>query len=129
MIRGVGTDVVSIPRIEQALGRFGDRFVQRILTPEERERFERTGERVRASHLAKRFAAKEAFAKALGTGIRAPFRWHSVTVGRDAHGKPGLVPSPEMATHLASIGVTRSHVSLTDDAGVAIAFVVLEGNG
>jgi holo-[acyl-carrier protein] synthase len=127
MIRGVGTDVVCIPRIEQALGRFGVRFVRRILTESEFARFERTGERARASHLAKRFAAKEAFAKALGTGVRAPFRWHSVSVGRDEKGKPGLLPSPEMAAHLARIGVTNSHVSLTDDAGVAVAFVVLEG--
>ena len=127
MIRGIGTDVVSIPRIEQALGRFGDRFVRRILTEAERARFERLGERVRASHLAKRFAAKEAFSKAIGTGIHPPFGWHSIAVGRDARGKPGLVPSAEMAAHLASIGVTQSHVSLTDDAGVAVAFVVLEG--
>ena len=127
MIRGVGTDVVSIPRIEQALGRFGERFVRRILTESEFARFERTGERARASHLAKRFAAKEAFSKAIGTGIRSPFRWHSVSVGRDGRGKPGLVPSPDMARHLADIGVTASHLSLTDDAGLAMAFVVLEG--
>ena len=127
MIRGIGTDVVSIPRIEQALGRFGERFVRRILTEAERDRFERLGERVRASHLAKRFAAKEAFSKAIGTGIHPPFGWHSVSVGRDARGKPGLAPSPEMAAHLASMGVTSAHLSLTDDAGVAVAFVVLEG--
>ena len=125
MIRGVGTDVVSIDRIGRAMERFGDRFVDRILTPGERERFE--GTKLKASHLAKRFAAKEAFAKAIGTGIRAPFRWHSVAVGRDGRGKPGLVPSADMARHLAEIGVTASHLSLTDDAGVAMAFVVLEG--
>jgi holo-[acyl-carrier protein] synthase len=125
VIRGVGTDVVEIVRVERALERFGDRFVNRILTPEERARYVHT--RQKASHLAKRFAAKEAFAKAIGTGIRAPFRWHSVSVGRDARGKPGLVPSPDMARHLQSIGVTASHVSLSDDAGVAMAFVVLEG--
>jgi holo-[acyl-carrier protein] synthase len=125
MIIGIGTDVASIPRFERALERFGERFVNRILTPAERVRFERT--RARAAHLAKRFAAKEAFSKAIGTGIHAPFKWHSISVGRDARGKPGLVPSPEMAAHLASLGVTQSHVSLTDDAGVAVAFVVLEG--
>lgn len=125
MIIGIGTDVASIPRFERALERFGERFVNRILTPAERVRFERT--RAKAAHLAKRFAAKEAFSKAIGTGIHAPFKWHSVSVGRDARGKPGLVPSVEMAAHLASLGVTSSHVSLTDDAGVAVAFVVLEG--
>jgi holo-[acyl-carrier protein] synthase len=125
MIRGVGTDVVSIERVEAALARFGERFVNRILTPEERVRFADT--RQKASHLAKRFAAKEAFSKAIGTGFHAPFRWHAVAVGRDARGKPRLVPSEDMARHLAAIGVTASHISLTDDAGIAVAFVVLEG--
>jgi len=125
MIRGVGTDVVSIERVEAALARFGERFVNRILTPDERVRYD--GTRQKASHLAKRFAAKEAFSKAIGTGFHAPFRWHAVSVGRDARGKPGLVPSEDMARHLAAIGVTASHVSLTDDAGIAVAFVVLEG--
>jgi holo-[acyl-carrier protein] synthase len=125
MIVGVGTDVVSIPRVAEALERWGEKFVTRILTPEEQVRYAHT--RQKASHLAKRFAAKEAFSKAIGTGIRTPFRWHSVSVGRDARGKPGLVPSADMARHLADIGVTASHLSLTDDAGVAMAFVVLEG--
>ncbi|MCM2327848.1 MAG: holo-ACP synthase [Lysobacter sp.] len=122
---GVGTDVVEIGRVALALDRWGDKFVERILTPEERVRY--AGTRQKASHLAKRFAAKEAFSKAIGTGIRSPFRWHSVSVGRDGRGKPGLLPSPDMARHLAEIGVRASHLSLTDDAGLAMAFVVLEG--
>jgi holo-[acyl-carrier protein] synthase len=125
VILGVGTDVVEIRRVAAALERWGERFVERILTPDERVRYAHT--RQKASHLAKRFAAKEAFSKAIGTGIRAPFRWHSVSVGRDGRGKPGLVPSPEMARHLSDMGVRASHLSLTDDAGVAMAFVVLEG--
>lgn len=125
MIAGIGTDVVEIGRIAKTLERFGDRFVNRILVPEERARFART--RAKASHLAKRFAAKEAFAKAIGTGIRTPFRWHAVAVGRDTHGKPELHPSPDMARYLEARGITNSHISLTDDAGVALAFVVLEG--
>ncbi len=125
MIRGVGTDVVEIARVASAIERWGEKFVERILTPEERVRYAHT--RQKASHLAKRFAAKEAFSKAIGTGIRSPFRWHAVSVGRDGRGKPGLLPSPDMARHLAEIGVTASHLSLTDDAGLAMAFVVLEG--
>ncbi len=125
MIIGIGTDVASIPRIEKVLERFGERFVSRILTPQERLRFERT--RLKASHLAKRFAAKEAFSKAIGTGIHPPFTWHSISVARDARGRPGIVPNEKMAAHLDSMGVTASHISLTDDAGVAVAFVVLEG--
>jgi len=125
MIVGIGTDVTSIERIQRVLDRHGERFVNRILTPEERARYQRT--RAKASHLAKRWAAKEAFAKAIGTGIHPPFTWQSITVGRDPRGKPLVVPGPAMARHLESLGVSRAHISLTDDAGVAVAFVVLEG--
>lgn len=125
MIVGIGTDVVSIERIAGVLERHGERFVNRILTAEERKRFDRT--KAKASHLAKRWAAKEAFSKAIGTGIHAPFTWKSIGLGRDPKGKPLVVPSPEMAKHLKKLGVTGAHVSLTDDAGVAVAFVVLEG--
>ena len=127
MIHGIGTDVCSVPRIAKSLERFGERFVNRILTAEERARFNRT--RDKAGHLAKRFAAKEAFSKAIGTGIHAPFTWHSITVTRNARGRPGIQPSAEMARHLASIGVTGYHLSLTDDGDLAMAFVVLEGRG
>jgi holo-[acyl-carrier protein] synthase len=125
VIVGIGTDVASIERIGQSLERFGDRFVNRVLTPAERVRFDRT--KAKASHLAKRWAAKEAFSKAIGTGIHAPFTWHSISVGRDPSGKPLVEPDPRMALHLQSMGVTRAHLSLTDDAGIAMAFVVLEG--
>jgi holo-[acyl-carrier protein] synthase len=125
MIVGIGTDVVSIERIQGVLDRHGERFVKRVLTPDERARFART--KAKASHLAKRWAAKEAFSKAIGTGIHAPFTWQSITVGRDPKGKPLVVPNAAMARHMKRLGVTHSHVSLTDDAGVAVAFVVLEG--
>jgi holo-[acyl-carrier protein] synthase len=125
VIFGIGTDVCSIARIERSLERFGDRFVKRILTPEERQRFERTKDK--AGHLAKRFAAKEAFSKAIGTGIHTPFTWHSITVTRSPSGKPGVEPDATMASHLKKLGVTNAHISLTDDGDVAMAFVVLEG--
>jgi holo-[acyl-carrier protein] synthase len=125
MIVGIGTDIVSIERIAGVLERHGERFVNRVLTPDERARYHRT--KLKASHLAKRWAAKEAFAKAIGTGIHAPFTWQSVTVTRDPKGAPGLEPAPGMAAYLRERGVKRSHLTLTDDAGVAVAFVVLEG--
>lgn len=125
MIVGIGTDIASIERIGKVLERHGERFVRRVLTPEERVRFART--RAKASHLAKRWAAKEAFSKAIGTGIHAPFTWHSITVGRDPKGKPLIIPGAPMAAHLGKMGVTRAHLSLSDDAGMAVAFVVLEG--
>jgi|KBSSwiStaDraftv2_1062776.scaffolds.fasta_scaffold15055_8 holo-[acyl-carrier protein] synthase len=124
MIAGIGTDVVHIDRVKRVLDRYGARFVNRILTPEERVRYERT--KAKANHLAKRFAAKEAFSKAIGTGIRSPFRWHSVTVARDPKGKPILKPDAQMSDYLARNGVTHFHVSLTDDAEIAMAFVILE---
>ena len=127
MIVGIGTDVCSVERVAGVLERHGERFVRRILTPQERARYERT--RDKAGHLAKRFAAKEAFSKAIGTGIHPPFTWHSITVGRDPRGKPLILPGAEMAKHLESLGVVRAHVSLTDDEDVAMAFVVLEGRG
>ena len=125
MIVGIGTDIVSIERIAGVLERHGERFVNRVLTPPERARFGRT--KLKASHLAKRWAAKEAFAKAIGTGIHAPFTWQSITVTRDRKGAPGIEPSPAMATYLRERGVKRSLLTLSDDAGVAVAFVVLEG--
>ena len=86
-----------------------------------------TATKQKASHLAKRWAAKEAFSKAIGTGIHPPFTWHSITVSRDPSGAPGILPNAAMADFLRGRGVKRSHLSLTDDAGVAVAFVVLEG--
>lgn len=126
MIVGIGTDVASIARIEAALARFGERFERRVLTPWERERFGRVHPKARAGHFAKRWAAKEAFSKAIGTGIHPPFTWQAVGLGRDDRGKPLLIASEKMAAHLKSLGVTRMHVSLTDDVGIAVAFVVLE---
>ena len=125
MIVGIGTDVASIERIGQVLERHGERFVNRVLTPPERSRLARVPHK--AAWLAKRWAAKEAFSKAIGTGIHAPFTWHSITVGRDPKGKPLVLPDEKMKRHLDRLGVTRMHVSLTDDAGVAFAMVVLEG--
>ena len=125
MILGIGTDIVSIGRIEKTLERFGERFVQRILTPLERTRFERT--KSKAGYFAKRWAAKEAFSKAIGSGIHPPFTWHSISVGNNAKGAPLVIPDVAMAAHLASLGVERSHVSLSDDTDFAVAFVVLEG--
>ena len=127
MIVGIGTDVVSIERIAGVLERHGERFLKRVLTVEERARYDRTHEKARPGHLAKRWAAKEAFAKAIGTGIHPPFTWQSITVGRDAKGKPLVITNEKMARHLEAMGVTGSHISLTDDAGVAVAFVVREG--
>jgi holo-[acyl-carrier protein] synthase len=124
MIYGVGTDVVEIARIEQALARFGERFARKILCPPELARF--NGHLLPANYLAKRFAAKEAFTKALGTGIRAPANWHGVWVRNLPSGKPILEFSDSLRQLLSSRGVGSAHVSLTDERGVAMATVILE---
>ena len=124
MIFGVGTDVVEIARIEAALKRHGERFALRILCPPELERFKR--HRLPANYLAKRFAAKEAFTKALGTGIKSPANWHGVWVRNLASGRPVLDFSDALKKLLKTKGITDTHVSLSDERGVAFATVILE---
>jgi holo-[acyl-carrier protein] synthase len=124
VIFGVGTDVVEIERIEKALARFGERFARRVLCEAELRRF--AAHNKPAAYLAKRFAAKEAFAKAFGTGIKAPANWHGVWVVNHASGKPDLRFSDELQKAMSSRGISRAHVSLTDERGVAMATVILE---
>jgi holo-[acyl-carrier protein] synthase len=126
MILGIGTDLVEIHRIERALARFGDRFAQRILVERELERFRR--HKKPAAWLAKRFAAKEAFSKAMGTGIRFPVNWHNVSVENAPSGKPVLRYSDALSALMKARGIHRAHVSLTDEITLASAFVVLEGD-
>ena len=127
MIYGVGTDVVEIGRIEKALARWGERFAERVLCAPELERFRKHKQPV--AYLAKRFAAKEAFTKALGTGIRAPANWHGVWIVNRPSGKPELEYSPALRLLLEKRGISRSHVTLTDERGVAVATVILECAG
>ena len=124
MIYGVGNDVVEIGRIEKALERFGERFARRILCEPELRRF--SGHRKPAAYLAKRFAAKEAFTKALGTGIRHPANWHGVWVKNLPSGKPVLEYSADLQALLDKRGVTGAHLSLSDEREMAFATVILE---
>jgi holo-[acyl-carrier protein] synthase len=124
VIYGVGTDVVEISRIQAALARHGERFARRILCPPELARFQ--SHRLPANYLAKRFAAKEAFTKALGTGIKSPANWHGVWVRNLASGKPVLEFSEALQRFLKAKGVSTAHVSLSDEKGVAFATVILE---
>jgi holo-[acyl-carrier protein] synthase len=124
VIYGVGTDVVEIGRIQNALERFGERFARRILCEPELRRFH--GHRLPANYLAKRFAAKEAFTKALGTGIHAPANWHGVWVRNLPSGKPVLEFSDALKQLLSQRKISTAHVSLTDERGMAMATVILE---
>jgi holo-[acyl-carrier protein] synthase len=127
VIFGVGTDVVEIGRIEKSLERFGERFAERILCDPELKRFR--AHRQPAAYLAKRFAAKEAFAKALGTGIKAPANWHGVWVANLPSGKPQLEFTAALQRLLSDRGISRAHVTLSDERGVAMATVILECAG
>lgn len=124
MIFGVGTDVVEIERVRKALERWGERFARKILTDPELGRFQ--AHRLPANYLAKRFAAKEAFTKALGTGIRSPAGWHGMWVANLPSGKPEFQFTPALQALLESKGITAAHVSLSDEKGVAFATVILE---
>ena len=124
MIYGVGTDIVEVGRIEKALERFGERFAKRILCPPELRRFE--SHRQKANYLAKRFAAKEAFTKALGTGIHAPANWHGVWVKNLPSGKPVLEFSAPLQDLLQQRKISNHHLSLADERGMAVATVILE---
>lgn len=122
MIVGLGIDVASVERMGRALERFGDRIWERVLTPAERRQLAARADRAVA--LAGRFAAKEALAKALG-GPRDVW-WQSVEVARGPLGAPSLVLSGPAEAHARRLGVTSTWISITHDAGVAAAVVVLE---
>jgi len=124
MIIGIGTDLCEIARVQRALDRHGERFARKILVDSEFDRFRR--HRKPAAYLAKRFAAKEAFAKAMGTGIHFPVNWHNVSVENGRSGRPMLQFSAPLEAMLHTRGVTAAHLSLSDEVGMACAFVVLE---
>lgn len=123
MILGIGTDLAVIARIEKALTRHGERFAKRILTVAEMATF--TTHPQPAAFLAKRFAAKEAAAKAIGTGIGV-IGWHDLEIRRADTGAPQLVLLGRAAARYEHHTDLVCHLSITDEAGLAQAFVVLE---
>ena len=125
MIAGIGVDIVEVARMEQALERFGDRFAQRVLAPEEWPDFEAAGQP--AAFLAKRFAAKEAGMKAIGTGWRRGVGWHDFEVVRERSGRPTLQFHGKAAEFARALGVERVALSLTHTHQYGMAFVILEG--
>ncbi|MDZ7853301.1 MAG: holo-ACP synthase [Halomonas sp.] len=125
MIIGIGTDITRVARFEHAMGRHGQRFALRLLGEWEQQRFRDHG--LPAAFLAKRFAAKEAFVKALGTGLRRGMRWTEIQVVNDALGRPSLVLSGKALEIAEAAGVRSVHLSLSDEEALTVAFVVLEG--
>jgi holo-[acyl-carrier protein] synthase len=123
MIFGVGTDIAAVARIGRLYERHGERALEKLLAPVERADFEKT--RDPARFLAKRFAAKEAFGKALGIGVATPATLPNIAVIHDALGKPAFDYAPDLARHLAERGLV-AHLSISDEQEFAVAFVVLE---
>lgn len=127
-IAGIGTDIIYVHRIERSLARFGERFVLRILGPQEIEKYHRRAARdpqrgVR--FLATRFAAKEAFSKAIGLGMRMPMYWSAMQTLNEITGKPIVVLAEPLKTwYEQRYGV--AHVSLTDESDLVMAFVMVE---
>ena len=128
MILGIGTDMVDIRRVEKLMERHEQRFIERVFTETERTRAERSAAQ-RIPTYAKRWAAKEACAKALGIGIRDGVDWRDICVDNLANGQPGISLTGGAAARLASItppGHTpQVHVSLTDEHPYAFSYVVI----
>jgi len=128
MIIGIGNDVIDIRRIEKTLERHGDRFVQRLFTTVEQEKSNKR--RLRAASYAKRFAAKEACSKALGTGIAKGVYWRDMGVVNLPGGKPTMALTGGAAKHLASLVPDHHqpfiHLTITDDFPTAQAIVMIE---
>lgn len=124
MIYGVGTDIVSIERVAHILNKNRDGFINRVLSEHERALFANKGDSV--NYCAKRFAAKEAFAKALGTGIGRAVSFQDLTIRNNDDGKPFFIPSEALRLRLLERGIKKAHLSLSDEQQNAVAFVVLE---
>ena len=124
MIFGIGTDIVRVGRIRDDLSRFGDRFAERILTANELLEFHQNVNK--ANFLARRFAAKEAAVKAMGTGFSNGVQLHDIEVTHDAQGKPMLAFHGRAREFMQERSVAVAHVSLADEQDHAVAFVTLE---
>jgi holo-[acyl-carrier protein] synthase len=128
MIYGIGTDIIQISRIEAALARHGERFAEKVLGPDELEKYRRRAAKVEARglrFLATRFAAKEAFSKAIGLGMRMPMTWRAMQTLNAPSGKPIVVASGALQEFMEQNGLS-AQVSITDEADYAVAFVLVE---
>lgn len=123
MIFGIGVDVLETRRIAHALERFGARFIDHLLMPQERAQLERTNRRER--FIAMRFAAKEAIVKAMGTGFAHGVWIRDVGVVQNSWGKPEVVFSERGNRVRCGLGIGEGHVTLTDEAGLVVAVAVL----
>ena len=124
MIFGIGTDIVDINRIKSmdSLSAFADK----ILSENEIKVFSDLKEGKQATYLSKQFAGKEAISKAIGTGISGDIKFKEIEILRDERGRPIFNPVENLKEILANLGITKTHVSLSDEKDYAIAFAILE---
>lgn len=125
MIVGIGIDRIEIKRVAEVLARHPERAPERLSTPAERAACARKADS--ASCFAARFAAKEAFLKALGTGLSGGITWHDVAISARAGGQPVIIASGVAQEFLEARGATSVHLSFSHDRGSAVAIVVIEG--
>ena len=133
MILGIGTDLTDIRRVEKTLARYGEQFENRVFTAREQKKAKsrkNAGKKTVASTYAKRFAAKEACAKALGTGFRGGIGWHDIEIVTAGNGYPSLMLHGAARARLKAItpkGMTaKLHLSISDEPPFAVAMVVIE---
>jgi holo-[acyl-carrier protein] synthase len=124
MIYGIGTDIVELARMENLWAKHGARFAVKILS--ECELLDLHNHPHPARLLAKRFAAKEAFAKSVGSGLRAPVSLSRISIIHDGLGKPMLHFDDTLRRYLAQLGISAHHLSISDERSMVVAFVVLE---
>ena len=124
MIYGIGTDILRIERIEQLYEKYGQALAERLLSRIELLEWRSVGNKT--NFLAKRFAAKEAFAKAVHTGLRSPVTLHHISIAHDKLGRPEFVVEPPLQEWLRQQGIGRVHLSLSDGNGAVVAFAVAE---
>ncbi len=124
MIFGIGVDLVETPRIERLLRQYGERFARRVLTDLEWPGYQRTNKPV--LFVANRFAAKEAFSKAMGTGFRYPVTLQNISVVQNRAGKPGYVLSDALSTVMQQHEIASHHLTISDEKSMACAVAILE---
>jgi len=124
MIYGIGTDIVEVKRVRELLSKYGIALANKILTSQELLTYKNT--KAKENFLAKRFAAKEAFAKALGTGMRSPVNFKSIEVIHDSLGKPKIKTIQKLSLLVKSHNIKNCHLSISDEKNIAAAFVILE---
>ena len=124
MIYGIGTDIVEIKRLTAMKSL--DAFAKKVLTENELKVFDDLTNSKKTSYLAKQFAAKEAIAKAFGTGLKDPIQLNNIEILRNDEGKPTFNPLNGLISKITDLGITKTHVSLADEKDYAIAFAILE---